>query len=220
LVKRHAGRTQIVWGTLLVSMTAVGALLLLSDEATIPGMPAAAMAVDEVQGERSEGGILAVLKTSTPLDHERWHSIVIHDSGQTSGSPETIAKDHENQGLKGLGYHFVISNGRGAPDGQIYAGYRWDQQLAGAHTTGPDADLYNRHAIGISLVGDGDRRGFSDTQLARVTELVRTLCVEFNIPADQVYLHRDVAPTASPGRLFPEAAFRAQLRQELATQAH
>jgi hypothetical protein len=211
VLKRSAGRTQIVWGTLIASMTAVGALLLVSDEATIPGMPAAAMAV-AAQGDRSEGGILAVLSTSTPLDHQRWHSIVIHDSGETSGSPGTIAKSHEDQGLKGLGYHFVISNGRGAPDGQIFAGYRWDQQLAGAHTTGPDADLYNRHAIGISLVGDGDRRGFSDTQLARVTELVRVLCEEFDIPQDQVFLHRDVAPTTSPGRLFPEAAFRAQLR--------
>jgi N-acetyl-anhydromuramyl-L-alanine amidase AmpD len=191
-------------------MTAVGALLLMSDGASIPGMPAAAMAVP-AGADRTEGGIRAVLSTSAELDRERWQSIVIHDSGHTSGSPETIAKDHENQGLNGLGYHFVIANGRGAPDGQVHVGYRWDQQGVGAHTTGPNAEMHNRHGIGICLVGDGDRRGFSDTQLARVTELVRTLCEEFNIPADRVYLERDVAPTTSPGRLFPEAEFRARL---------
>jgi len=192
-------------------MTAVGALLLLSDDGSIPGMPAPAMAVAS-QNDRADGGIRAVLSTSVPLDHERWTSIVIHDSGATSGSPETIGKEHENQGLRGLGYHFVIANGRGAPDGQIHVGYRWDQQLMGAHTAGPNADLYNRHAIGICLVGDGDRRGFSDTQLERVTDLVRTLCDEFKIAPDQVFLDRDVAPTTSPGRLFPEAEFRARLR--------
>jgi N-acetyl-anhydromuramyl-L-alanine amidase AmpD len=210
VAKHRAGRTQIVWGSLIASMTAVGALLLMSDEASIPGMPAAAMAVAN-QADRGEGGIRAVLSTSVSLDRERWQSIVIHDSGHTSGSPESIATDHENQGLRGLGYHFVIANGRGAPEGQVHVGYRWDQQAAGAHTTGPNAETHNRHGIGICLVGDGDRRGFSDTQLARVTELVRTLCAELDIPADQVFLHRDVAPTTSPGRLFPEAEFRASL---------
>lgn len=215
MTNQRVGRTQVVWGSLIVSMTAVGALLLMSDEASIPAMPAAAMAVSGT-GERGEG-IRAVLSTATALDRERWTSIVIHDSGNTSGSPETIAKDHEDQGLRGLGYHFVIANGRGAPDGQVHVGYRWDQQAAGAHTAGPNADLYNRTAIGICLVGDGDRRGFSDTQLARVTELVRTLCDEFGIPPERVYLNRDVAPTSSPGRLFPEAEFRARLRTAVAS---
>ena len=212
--KHQVGRTQIVWGSLIASMTAVGALLLMSDAASIPSMPAPAMALAG-QGDRTEGGIRAVLSTSVPLDHGRWDSIVIHDSGSTSGSPESISRDHEDQGLNGLGYDFVIANGRGAPDGQIHVGYRWDQQIAGAHTTGPNAELYNRHAIGICLVGDGDRRGFSDTQLARVTELVRTLCEEFSIPPERVLLNRDVAPTSSPGRLFPEAEFRARLRTGL-----
>lgn len=206
---RTIRRSHVVWITLLASMTAVGGLLLASEGNPGPGsLPPAA------ELTRAEAASISdVLKTAVPLDHTRWQGIVIHHSGSVSGSAASIARSQEEQGLRGLGYHFVISNGRGGPDGEITVGYRWSEQLPGAHALGANAEWYNLHTIAICLVGDGDQRGFTELQLQRLVELVSALQKEFGFSQDQIVLHRDIAPTSSPGRLFPEAAFRARLAE-------
>lgn len=201
-------RTKVVWGALTLSLTVVGGLLMLLDTTPRPAkaLPAA------VERDTEDKGLDALFDTTTPLDTERWTGIVIHHSGEPSGSAKSIDDAHRSRGLQGLGYHFVIGNGRGADDGAIYAGSRWDRQQPGAHTIGPDADAHNRHSIGICLVGDGNQKAFTDAQLASLLALVERLQDELDIPEDRVFLHNDVAPSASPGRLFPARAFRAQLR--------
>ena len=52
--------------------------------------------------------------------------------------------------------------------------------------------------------------------MSELALLVRRLQKELNIPADQVYLHSDVAGVSSPGRFFSAAEFEAQL---IATQS-
>lgn len=202
-------RTHVVWVALLASMTGVGGVLLVSEKkvgnlrATLP----AAVATTPARS------LDAIYTTRSPVETERWAGIVIHHSGSISGSPDSIARDHQDQGLVGLGYHFVISNGRGAPDGEIHVGFRWLDQQPGAHVVGPNADKLNRTTIGICLVGDGERRAFTPKQIARLTELIASLQKELGLSDDQVVLHREVAASASPGRLFPEAAIRARLRE-------
>jgi hypothetical protein len=202
-------RTQIVWGSLVTSMTLVGGMLWLMDGAKSPrvdgwSMPALAAA-------SAPSSIESVFQTRDQIQPNRWTSIVIHHSGSTVGSPATIEAQHLAMNLKGLGYHFVIGNGRGTPDGQIHVGYRWLDQLPGAHVGGPSAEVLNREAIGICLVGNGDRAEFTDAQITRLLDLTTALASELNIPADRIYLHSDVARTSNPGRLFPGAAFREQI---------
>ncbi|MBL0927205.1 MAG: N-acetylmuramoyl-L-alanine amidase [Phycisphaerales bacterium] len=198
-------RTQVVWVSLIGAMTAVGGLLLALEDR--PAAPLAALA----STDRTGADLSAIYRTQQPVEKGRWTGIVIHHSGSATGSADTIARQQEARGLLGLGYHFVIANGQGAPDGEVHVGYRWLSQLPGAHASGPKGDQYNRRTIGICLVGDGDRRAFTPAQLQRLAELVASLQKELGIPADQVVLHRDIAATASPGRLFPESAFRAAL---------
>jgi len=202
-------RSHAVWLSLLGAMTGVGGLLLVLEDR--PGTPPGAFAASPATSARQSADLGVIFQTREPILSGRWDGIVIHHSGAAVGSPETIAGQHEAKGLKGLGYHFVVSNGNGAADGQIHVGYRWDYQLAGAHTAGPQGDYYNRRTIGICLVGDGERRQFSDAQLERLVDLVASLQKQLDIPADKVVLHREISETASPGRLFPEAAFRARL---------
>lgn len=190
-------------------MTVVGGLLWIMDGAKSPrvdgwSMPALASA-------STPHSIESVFQTRSPIQKSRWTSIVIHHSGSTVGSSQTIEAQHLAMNLKGLGHHFVIGNGRGAPDGQIHVGFRWLDQLPGAHVGGPNAELLNRESIGICLVGNGDRAAFTDAQIQRLIELVNALAAELGIPADRIYLHSDVARTSDPGRLFPVAAFREQI---------
>lgn len=204
-------RSQTVWVSLLGAMTAVGGLLLALEEH--PGPPPGAFAAVAASDTLESTDLSSIFQTTQAIPAGQWEGIVIHHSASPAGSPATIARQHEDRGLKGLGYHFVIGNGQGAPDGQIHIGYRWDYQLPGAHTAGPNSDYYNRRTIGICLVGDGDRRPFTEAQLARLAELVTTLQKKLNIPDDRVVLHREVASTTGPGRTFPEAAFRARLSE-------
>ena len=153
----------------------------------------------------------AIFGTRKPLDKARWQAIVIHHSATPSGKPDALDALAREQGLKELGYHFVIGNGNGMGDGELHVGARWLKQVPGAHAAGSKADWYNLNSIGVCVIGDGDRQSFTDDQLARLGQLVNSLSRELGIPTEKIVLHREIARTTSPGRLFPENAFRESL---------
>jgi hypothetical protein len=204
-------RTRLVWITFLLAVGGVtGALRMIKTTDPRPGFLLTAV---DVIGQQPETD--AVFQTRRPLDRQRWNSIVIHHSGQPSGDSDSIARDQMAAGLKGLGYHFLIGNGNGLGDGIVHVGYRWIDQLPGAHVTGPNQDQYNERSIAICLVGNGDRRPFTDRQVTRLVSLVQRLQGQLGIPAHNVYLHRDLSrATDSPGRYFPTAWLQEQLLHE------
>lgn len=198
-----------MWGALVLAMTAVGGSLWLLDGGRPPRIDG--LRLPALVAAAGPASIDRIFDTRVPMESAPWQAIVIHHSGSTYGSAESIERDHKAMNLSGLGYHFVIGNGSGAGDGELHVGYRWLDQLPGAHTAGQYGEWYNRNAIGICLVGDGDRRAFSDTQIARLVQTVQALQRRLGIPAQNVILHSDVTRTSSPGKLFPVAAFREQL---------
>ena len=155
------------------------------------------------------------------IDRERWDHIVIHDSGSMAGTVRELDAEAREAGLNELGYHFVIGNGSGLSDGVVEATPRWNRQGAGAHVAtsampSPSeqrrVDALNRHAIGICLIGHGERSAFSEAQLRALTDLVRALQLQLDIPASQVMLHSDLTPeVSSPGRFFPVERLEAHL---------
>lgn len=202
-------RVKVVWASLMASMCLGFAVLWALggrerarlDGLTLPPMVAAA----------GPSSIESIFRTRAPLDTDRWRSIVIHASGSPVGSPTSLEAEHRTRNLRGLGYHFVIGNGRGFGDGEIYVGARWLDQIAGAHVAGPNADDLNVVSIGICLIGDGHREAFTEGQMRRLIQLVQTLSRELDISPEYVHLHSDVAEAADPGRFFPAAAFRQSL---------
>lgn len=198
-------RVRTVWLSLMGAMTCVGGLLLLVDGRTASAN-AEGLTLTPLAASTTSTSLESIFQTRAPLAKDKWTSIVIHHSGQPAGSPASIEAEHRAAGFRGLGHHFIVGNGRGnMEDGELNVGYRWRDQLSGAHAGGPQGDFYNNHAISICLVGDGNRQQFTRAQLQRLDALVNALCQQFQIPADRVVLHRDIAPTADPGRLFPEA---------------
>jgi len=155
----------------------------------------------------------AALNTRVPLDRDRWTGIMIHHSGSNAGSAASIQAQHERLNFRGLGHHFIIGNGAGMGDGEIHVGYRWLDQLPGAHAAGPEGQRHNLETISICLVGDGNRRPFTQAQMRRLLELVTGLQSELGLTPDRVLLHRDAAAVDDPGRLFPELEFRAALAE-------
>ena len=96
-----------------------------------------------------------------------WKYIVIHHSATDSGSAASFDRSHRKRGWDGLGYHFVIGNGRGTGDGVVEVGYRWTRQVTGAHAgrPRPDVNLLNEQVYmiydpvtktGVQLNGSND----------------------------------------------------------------
>ena len=133
----------------------------------------------------------------------RWTTIVLHHSATERGSAAMFDRDHRGRGWDELGYHFVIGNGRGAGDGQIEVGTRWNAQKHGAHCKTPD-NYFNEHGIGICLVGDFTRSRPTSRQLTALQQLLTFLCSQCRIRPDRVVSHGAVTGrTACPGRFFP-----------------
>lgn len=190
-------------------MTGVTALLLALDRNTPARLDG--MALPALAATTGSTLIETVFHTRAAVEPGRWQAIVIDHTGSPFGTPVAIDERDRANGLHGLGADFVIGNGNGMGDGEIHVGYRWLDQVPGAHTAGPEGEWYNRHAIGISLVGDGTKRGFTDTQMARLLDLVGALAREYGIPPEKIELHSDVAAVTGPGPYFPAAAFREQV---------
>lgn len=131
-----------------------------------------------------------------------WKYIVIHHSASASGSAAEFDRFHrEKRGWEnGLGYHFVIGNGNGTPDGEIEIGNRWVNQINGAHA---GVEEYNHYGIGICLVGNFNESSPTAAQMASLSVLAEYLQNRCHIPSENVIMHRHCRQTDCPGRNFP-----------------
>lgn len=133
-------------------------------------------------------------------DVRDWTSIVIHHTATERGSVESIHEAHLAKEWLGIGYHFVIGNGNGMPDGAIEPTFRWREQLHGAHA---GSDEYNQQGIGIALIGNFEEEPPTAAQLMAIKRLVAILKSEYEIESERVIGHGEVKATACPGKLFP-----------------
>lgn len=129
-----------------------------------------------------------------------WKWIVIHHSASDSGGALLFDQWHRKRGWDELGYHFVIDNGDGLPDGRVEVGSRWYKQKQGAHAKSPTGE-YNERGIGICLVGNFEKGQPTEAQLESLAKLTSFLSREYDIPQQRIIGHRDVNHTTlCPGK--------------------
>ncbi len=150
----------------------------------------------------------------------RWRGIVIHHTATDGGSPEAIDRYHREK-MKfenGLGYHFLIGNGKGMGNGEVAVSQRWSEQekLDGAHVKkmsdeamakvfgAPPGSRANSFTIGVSLVGNFENSLATPEQLASLRGLLTFLRKEYGIGLAAIVGHGAVSadPTACPGQWF------------------
>ena len=145
---------------------------------------------------------------------KKWAAIIIHHSVTKDGNAAIFDKYHkEKRHWAGVGYDFVIGNGRDSGDGQVEVTFRWDEQKVGAHCKSSN-NWANREAVGICLVGDFSRKSPTKRQMQSLAKLVQFLRHRYKIPKRQIYGHNTTPgakPTKCPGRYFPMARFKAML---------
>ncbi len=200
---RTLSRTQLVWVTFFVLIPSVLFLLTLTNPNNSSGRVINTLVA--FSERPSDDPIFSQVESLTD-----WSAIVIQHLGQPSGVVSRIERDHKMNGLNGIGYHFVIGNGNGIGDGVIHVGYRWIEQLSAARPA--RISMWDESTISICLVGNGERRPFSDTQMRHLTRLVQRLQQELSIPSESVLLASEISNSSvSPGQYFAEAQFRGQL---------
>jgi LysM repeat protein len=149
-----------------------------------------------------------------PVAPRRWKNIVIHHSGTKVGSGKNMDRYHreERHMENGLAYHFVIGNGRGMRDGEIFVGRRWTAQLDGGHLAIP---ALNANSLGICLVGDFSKNRPTARQLDALEALCRALMRKTRVTRENVTTHRLIHPrhTQCPGKRFPAAEFARRLER-------
>jgi len=158
---------------------------------------------------RRPAGIFADIPVSwiPPVAPRPWKWIVIHHTATSFGNAAIVTRWHLARGFDEMGYHFLIDNGNGGPDGRVEVGTRWPKQKWGAHTKTPD-NQFNNYGIGICLVGNFDITHPTPAQLHSLTRLVAYLMLTYHISPDHVLGHNNCKPTDCPGRYMNVAAVR------------
>ncbi len=124
--------------------------------------------------------------------------IVLHHAAAKTLSPAALHTMHKSRGWAGVGYHFYIRK-----SGAIYRGRPIDK--IGAHALG-----YNATSIGVCAEGNYDvERAMPLAQEQALEWLVDRL--EKRYPKAKVVGHRDLMPTACPGRYYPFARIKSGL---------
>jgi len=203
-----------VWGCLAVSMT-VGGLACWS--AMRAALPHTAVPPRPRTGV-PDADALAELLRAEPLTASRpWRYIVIHHSGTPSATVEAIRRYHVGIGFEGVGYHFVINNGRapGSVDGRITPTQRWSEQRSGAHARIAHHPEYNEAGIGICLVGNLQKAPPTASQMVALERLVLALGERYDIRLSAIVGHGELKNTKCPGRHFPRESFLMDVRQAL-----
>jgi hypothetical protein len=168
-----------------------------------------------------ESPFRALVQVSQGVTPGRWQAIVVHHAASEGASPAEIDGWHRQRGWDGLGYHFVIGNGVGYPDGAIFVGARWRLQKTGAHCKvfagrylgvfRPD-NYYNERGIGICLLGNFERSSPTPRQREALTQLILALCEETGIDPHNVHGHGEITQrTACPGRTLDMRRVRGEV---------
>jgi N-acetyl-anhydromuramyl-L-alanine amidase AmpD len=181
---------------LVLSLTVCTVLLATFEPAVRPSKPSPPSAL--MAADRSSGGL--------KIDRGRWKYIVLHHSATQRGNAERFAQWHRRRmRVQDVGYHFVIGNGDGSPDGRIELCPRWRRQEAGAHCRVDGRPEYNRRGIGICLVGNFQQHAPTQRQMESLDLLVRYLQKLCDIADEDVVMHGDLKATECPGRYFRQA---------------
>ncbi len=158
----------------------------------------------------------SVIRAAGPLRNGRWNYIIVYQSGGLSGNATelsegkdvggTIKPQHAGNMTQGANFHFVVDNARnglGNPDGYVQRGLAWQEQLSTApYFSWPYLTPYHysayANAVGVCIIGDINRKGYSSRQIRSTVSLIKALERRLNIPNSCVKLQWEIRgqPTA------------------------
>jgi len=126
------------------------------------------------------------------------NKVTLHHDGMTAFTStsrsagayrvESIRKAHRGRGWGDVGYHYLID-----PAGRVWEGRPLSWQ--GAHVR-----AQNEGNLGICVMGNYEKQSPNSAQLSSIERTVAQLMRQHRIRLSQIRTHREMAPTACPGR--------------------
>jgi len=135
--------------------------------------------------------------------------IIIHHTAAEEKDSEQIRRYHMSKGWQDIGYDYVIER-----DGKTVAGR--SLSIQGAHA---GVAYYNQHSIGVAVIGNLSSRDIFPEQLLSLIDLLYELRTNWNIPLENILLHREIKATECPGLRFPRQEVFDRLRAKIATES-
>lgn len=121
-------------------------------------------------------------------DRKETTLIILHHAAASNASAELIHECHLAKGWTGIAYHYYVRK-----DGSIYRGR--PEHKKGGHTGD-----HNHNSIGICFEGNFEVDTMSDVQTEAGAALVADILSRYG--ELKIIGHRDVNPTACPGKNF------------------
>ncbi len=137
----------------------------------------------------------------------KWTALIIHHSASPQST--TLAEVdgwHRKRGFSGIGYHYFMP----ISGSHAYLKRARADTNTGAHTLG-----WNSKALGLCIAGNYETGQMSEAIYMDVLAAVAHICQKYHIPASQVFGHRDKYATACPGKNFPLARLKHDLKLKL-----
>jgi hypothetical protein len=134
---------------------------------------------------------------------ERVEYITVHHDGMSpfsSTSPDAAAQRLEairnahvsGQGWADIGYHYVVD-----PSGRIW--HARPEHLQGAHVKD-----HNERNLGVMVLGNYEQQAPTYASAKALDDFVAALMRRYRVPVSRVYTHREMRPTACPGRTLQQ----------------
>lgn len=122
------------------------------------------------------------------LHHDGMNAFTSQSQSDAADRLERIRVAHRGRNFGDIGYHYLID-----PAGRVWEGRPLNWQ--GAHVANQ-----NPGNLGICLMGNYEEQYPTETQLAAVERFVAAQMRRYDVPVSRVFTHRELAPTACPGR--------------------
>lgn len=134
--------------------------------------------------------------TRITVHHEGHTPVWFTDVRSTQARLDQVRNIHTRDRRWGdIGYHYIIDRAGRVIEGRNIA-------YQGAHVSGQ-----NPHNIGVMLLGNFEKQSPSQVQFNSLQSTLRYLMARHHVPVSRVYTHRELGPTACPGRnLQPRVA--------------
>jgi len=122
------------------------------------------------------------------VHHDGMPPVPLRGRADVTRRIESIRRSHVAKGWADIGYHYVID-----PFGRVWQAR--PVSLQGAHVK-----YHNPHNLGIMVLGNFEVQRPTPAALASVDAFVTDRMRAYGIPLARVYTHRELRPTACPGR--------------------
>ena len=158
--------------SLVISMTIGAVVLMALDSKSISGGAFSLVSYSAL------GSIRQAVDLSGSATTQQWEQIEVFYSKTSGGNLEQLSSLSGLVSPEDLNFHFLICNGLGGIDGQIFTTEKWFRQWSSL----PDGS-WNRtkRTIRICVIASGTGNPPTGSQLTRTAELVEMLTRKFHI---------------------------------------